>query len=165
MRNTRSSQWSGVGAVVAMSTSVCADTLNVPADYATIQAAIDASVDGDVVLVADGEFTGPGNRDLDLLGKAIIVRSVSGAESCIINVMADKNDPHRAFHFHTGEGADSIVQGFTITNGFMDRGGAILCEGGGLTAHRRLCLREQHRHVRTRPRTAAARSASPPWPA
>src|SRR5690606_42148061 len=32
---------------------------------ATIQAAIDAAVAGDIVLVADGTYTGPGNRDMD----------------------------------------------------------------------------------------------------
>lgn len=37
------------------------DELRVPAEYATIQAAVDASVDGDVVLIADGVYTGAGN--------------------------------------------------------------------------------------------------------
>ena len=34
----------------------------VPADYPTIQSAIDASVEGDVVIVADGVYSGPGNN-------------------------------------------------------------------------------------------------------
>ncbi|MCK4414565.1 MAG: hypothetical protein KAY32_13585 [Candidatus Eisenbacteria sp.] len=33
-------------------------------DFPTIQAAIDAALDGDEILLADGTFTGDGNRDL-----------------------------------------------------------------------------------------------------
>ena len=56
--------------------------------------------------------------------------SENGAAACIIDLQADENDPRRAFRFHGGEGADSVVEGFTIRNGFMDRGGAVLCEAG-----------------------------------
>jgi pectin methylesterase-like acyl-CoA thioesterase len=43
-------------------------------DFPTIQAAIDAAIDGDTVELADGTFRGDGNRDPDYLGKAITVR-------------------------------------------------------------------------------------------
>ena len=42
-------------------------------DFPTIQAAIAAVADGDVILLAAGTFTGEGNRDLDFLGKGITV--------------------------------------------------------------------------------------------
>ena len=54
------------------------------ADFDTIQAAIDAAFDGDVVLVAPGTYAGDGNRDIDFGGKAITVKSEAGPESCII---------------------------------------------------------------------------------
>ena len=111
--------------------SALADTLTVPDEYPTIQAAIDASVNGDEIIVRDGVYTGDGNRDLDFLGKAITLEGNVGAPSlCVIDIDASEGDPHRAFWFHTGEGGDSVIRGFTITNGFIDRGGAILCEAG-----------------------------------
>ena len=62
-----------------------AATIRVPADQPTIQAGIDAAVDGDTVLVADGTYTGEGNQDIDFKGKAITVQSENGAENCIID--------------------------------------------------------------------------------
>jgi len=41
----------------------------------------------------------------------------------------------RGFYFHTGEGADSVVDGFTITNGHAvwDYGGGIWCHSSSPT--------------------------------
>ncbi len=113
---------------VLTTSSAFAATLHVPVPFLTIQAAIDAAVDGDEVVVADGTYTGPGNRDIDFGGKAITVRSENGPGACTIDINANDADPHRAFHFHSGETAESVLEGFTIQNGFMNRGGAVLCE-------------------------------------
>ena len=100
-------------------------TLYVPGDYPTIQAGIDAALDGDTVMVADGTWIGPGNKNLDFGGKAITVTSENGAEYCII----DCEDDGRGFDFHSGEGEYSVVSGFTIQNGYLykDCGGGIKC--------------------------------------
>ncbi|MGD8451194.1 MAG: right-handed parallel beta-helix repeat-containing protein [Phycisphaerae bacterium] len=109
-------------------------TLNVPEDYDTIQAAIDGAINGDVVTVELGVWSGPGNRDLDCRGKAITVRSIVGSPTlCIINCEGSWNDPHRGFHFHSGETADTVIRGFTIRNGEAEFGSGICCEGSSPT--------------------------------
>ena len=108
--------WLGVGEV-----------LHVPADYACIQDAIDAAVDFDWVVLADGTYTGAGNRDLDFAGKLITVSSENGPAGCVI----DGEESGRGFHFHTLEPAASVVDGLTIYRGrslTSDSGGAILCD-------------------------------------
>ncbi|MHC4646278.1 MAG: outer membrane protein assembly factor BamB family protein [Planctomycetota bacterium] len=89
------------------------------ADFNNIQAAIDDANDGDTVVVADGTYSGVGNETIDFRGKAIKVRSAGGAGCCTI----DSDGWGLAFHFHSGEGPTSIVDGFTMTNGH-----GILCD-------------------------------------
>ncbi len=117
-----------LAAALGAAECVHADTLLVPEEYGTIQAAIDAAIGGDEVVVADGVYTGPGNRDMDFGGKAITVRSQNGTAACIIDIQADAGDPHRAIDFRSGETAESMLVGFTVRNGFMDSGGAMLIE-------------------------------------
>ncbi len=100
---------------------------DVPGTYANIQAAINASVNGDTVMVAAGTYTGSGNRNLDFNGKKITVRSVNGPADCNI----DCQGLGRGFYFHSYEDASSVVKGFTIRNGTANNadgyGGAIEC--------------------------------------
>ena len=105
--------------------------IHVPGDQPTIQAGIDAAVDGDTVLVADGTYTGAGNKNLDFYGKAITVKAENGPDHCVIDCEGSETDPHRGFYFHSGEDENSVVQGFTIRNGFIvepDDGAGIYCE-------------------------------------
>ena len=128
-------------------------------DYPTIQAAIDAVVDGDIIELTDGTFTGDGNRDVDYLGKAITIRSQTGDPAdCTIDRMGSSQEPHRAFHFHSGEQSGSVLSGVTITNGWAHddaRGGCIRCENASapvitncLFTHTRgaaaLCISQSH---------------------
>jgi hypothetical protein len=102
----------------------------IPVDYATIQAAIDDCNDGDTVLVAPGTYKGDGNRDIDFKGKAITVKSEDGPDTCIIDCRGWSGNLHRGFYFHSEEDVNSILDGFTITNGYVrSGGGGILCFG------------------------------------
>ncbi|KPJ53302.1 hypothetical protein AMJ39_05200 [candidate division TA06 bacterium DG_24] len=105
--------------------SAGATILHVPSQYPTIQAGIDAAVDGDTVLVADGTYTGDGNRDIDFGGTSIVVMSENGPEATIIDCEGSEQEHHRGFLFHTGEDANAVVQGFTIRNGYATKGGGI----------------------------------------
>lgn len=105
----------------------------VPQDHATIQAAINAAVPGDTVLVAGGVYSGAGNRDLDLMGKAITVRSATGASSCTIVAGGTSSQYHTGFISQHNETAASVIEGFTITGGHQFNGGAVMVLTGAPT--------------------------------
>ena len=107
--------------ILLMPGSAAGQTIYVPDDFATIQAALDAAADLYTIIVRDGIYTGPGNKNLDFNGKALTLRSENGPESCIIDCEGDG----RGVYFHNDETSASILDGFTITNGFMDTGGGI----------------------------------------
>jgi len=81
--------------------------------YQTIQAGIDAAVDGDTVIVRDGTYSGEGNRDISFNGKAITVKSENGPARCIIDGKG-KRSGSKGFKFSSGEESGSILSGFMI---------------------------------------------------
>jgi len=93
-------------------------------DAPTIQAAITLATANDTVLLAPGTYTGPGNRDVNFLRKAVVVRSEGGPSVTII----DCQGLGRGFKFVSGEQRTSVLTGLTITNGSAQRGGAIYCD-------------------------------------
>lgn len=109
--------------------------------YPSIQAAINAAIDGDTIILAPGTFRGDGNRDLDFNGKAITICSTDPNDpnivaTTIIDCQGSDADPHRGFYFHNAEDANSILAGITIMNGYATAslpgersGGGIYCEG------------------------------------
>ena len=100
---------------------------HVPAEYGTIQAAIDAAVDGDEVIIQPGTYTGQGNYNIDFKGKAITVRSIEPENPSIVaaTIIDPESGWHRAFYFHNEEDPNSVLAGLTIINCYGS--GAIYC--------------------------------------
>ncbi len=101
-------------------------------NYPDIQSAIDGVCEtGGTVILGDGTYDGPGNRDLNYGTKEITVRSQSGnPEDCIINCGGTPADPHRGFFFYTCE-VQQVLEGVTIKNGYdLWQGGGIYCVEG-----------------------------------
>ena len=99
--------------------NLSANIIYVPTDQPTIQAGIDSASGGDTVIVADGIYTGNGNRDIDFKGKAITLRSGNGFENCIIDCQGSEGDYHFGFIFNNAETHNTILEGFTIKNAWL----------------------------------------------
>ena len=84
------------------------NVIEVPADQPTIQAGIDAAVNGDSVVVAPGTY----HEVLNFHGKAIALLSADGPLVTII----DGQQRNSVFTFESGETRSSMVSGFTIRN-------------------------------------------------
>ena len=71
-------------------------------DAPTIAAAVDsADYSNDIIELADGIYTGEGNRDVQNLGKWVMIRSQSGdPEACIIDCQGSAEDRHFGFRFY-----------------------------------------------------------------
>jgi len=117
-----------VATLVLAGTSFAA-TINVPGDYTTIQAAVDAADNGDEILVAPGTYTGTGYVVVDTLGKSITLRASGTPEETII----DGEGARRVVECSGNEGADTIIEGFTITGGSSPYSGGIYCYGSSPT--------------------------------
>ncbi len=99
----------------------------------SIQAAIGQAATGDTILVEPGTYTG----NLNFLGKAIVLQSLSGASATTLCGTGDGP----VVTFNSWEQRDTILDGFRITNGTgakingrdYGHGGGILCIGSSPT--------------------------------
>ena len=88
----------------ALFSSANATVINVPADYSTIQAGIDAAVDGDTILVGAGTYNENIQISID-----ITIHSTQGVENTII-------DGGGGTGFDILQDSPGELKGFTITN-------------------------------------------------
>jgi hypothetical protein len=96
----------------------------VPGDYATIQAAIDAAVVGDVVEIACGSYQVP-----EIIMKSgITLRSAMGQADCVILEPADLQSGQRRLFRCVADDATAI-EGITFRYGVDGNGGPIYFEG------------------------------------
>ena len=122
MFKTNPIAWMGAAAcpvfILLGATVASADIINVPADYPTIQKAINNAEDGDEVVVAPGTYF----EKINFKGKAIWVRSSDGAD--VTTIDAEGNGS--VVRCISGEDSLTVLEGFTITGG----GGTF--NGGGM---------------------------------
>lgn len=128
--------------VLLVFTSIAnSNILNVPSGYATIQAAINASVNGDTVLVAAGTYM----ENINFRGKKIVLTSSyyqtnnpAAIYATIINGSNPVNpDSGSCVIINNHEDSTTVLQGFAITGGsgtkWTDEHGAgVYREGGGI---------------------------------
>ncbi len=104
-------------------------------DYSSLQAAIDAAVNGDTILVSPGVYTGDPLTAavMKTNGKQLTIQSTDGADVTII----DGEGVRAGLLCDNGEPIDMVVEGFTFRNGQAvdyDFGDGILWNlGGGIS--------------------------------
>lgn len=92
-------------------------TIRIPADYATIQAGLEAAANGDSILVAPGAYP----ENINFLGKNVRLVSIAGPEKTII----DGKKQSSVVTFATSEDSGAWLVGFTLKNG----GGTVTPDG------------------------------------
>ncbi|MBW2081128.1 MAG: right-handed parallel beta-helix repeat-containing protein [Deltaproteobacteria bacterium] len=106
--------------------------------YSSIQAAIIDAESGNIIEVCPGTYT----ENIDFLGKAITVISRDGPDTTLI----DGDLRGSVVTFDSGEGSDSILDGFTLIHGTgvssrLNYGGGIYCNSSSPTI-RNCCITE-----------------------
>jgi hypothetical protein len=90
----------------------------VPDDFPTIQAAIDAAGNEQTICVRQGIYY----ETIDMLGKDLTLRALEGPEVTVIDAFLSGT----AVLCVNGEDANTVIDGFTITNGLADNGGGMV---------------------------------------
>ena len=109
-------------------------------DYSSIQAGINAAVDGDTILVHPGTYVENVNFD----GRRIFLGSlfiVTGDTSYVSRTVIDGNQSGSVVTFAGGEDRTAFLEGFTLTNGTGNGGtleGAISCNNASPTIVRNI---------------------------
>ena len=93
-----------------------ANTRHVPVEYSTIQTGIDAALDGDTVLVANGTYT----EQLVISGKSITLASnylLTQNQNDINLTIIDGNNSSYVISIESSAGTETLILGLTIRNG------------------------------------------------
>ena len=112
------------GAMIMSTVSAVAATINVPADYLTIQVAINAASSGDTVLVAAGTYSPSINSELFPISMKNGVSLVgAGEDVCTL----DAENTNIVIYCSGINDTSTKIEGFTIINGNGSAGGGIYC--------------------------------------
>lgn len=117
--------------VVGLSGPATASTLRVPSEYSTIQEAVDAAASGDEILLASGEYSGPGNTRIEIIGIDLVLRSESGPRAT--RIAAPPSDSETwAFRVVLGTGNAVTISGIGFEFLAGRFGAAISASGQGV---------------------------------
>ncbi|MCK4292224.1 MAG: right-handed parallel beta-helix repeat-containing protein [Planctomycetes bacterium] len=119
--------WSYWSDSTEFTTEQTGEVTTVPGDYPTIQAAIDAAIYGEQIVVSPETYA----ENINFKGKNIILRSADPTDPCIVaSTIIDGNQAGSVVTFIGTEPPSCILSGFTITNGRGDNcGGGIYGNG------------------------------------
>lgn len=92
--------------------------------YPTIQDAMIAAQDGDEIHLAEGTFSGEGNRDVSFLGKEVTVKAAPDA-FVIIETYDPGRSTHAAFILTNGEGSGARIQKLHFQGGYTEDTGLL----------------------------------------
>jgi len=130
-----------LSALICFAANSYSTIINVPSQYTTIQAAINASVNGDTVLVAPGTYM----ENINFRGKNIVVTSTyytTNNPATIYSTIIDGSNPvspdtGSCVIIASGEDSTTVLQGFAITRGTGTKWNdehfaGVYREGGGI---------------------------------
>ena len=90
--------------------------------YCSIQTAIDNALDTDEIIVAQGEYF----ENVNFNGKAIILRSGNPNDAGVVmNTIINGGGSGTVVTCNSGEGANTVLNGFVITGGNASSGGGM----------------------------------------
>lgn len=107
------SVWSDTGSFVGYQGP---RTIRVPSEEPTIRAAVMAAASGDTILVADGVYSGDGNRVISFGGKDLVLHSENGPAVTIIDCGDSLGGLFDGFRVTANQDSASLVRGFTVRN-------------------------------------------------
>jgi len=113
-------------AVLLAAYSAFATIIDIPGDYPTIQQGINASFDGDTVLVQPGTYI----ENINFNGHNIVLGSLfltTRDTTYISATIIDGDSAGYVVKFDNSEDSTATITGFSIQNGYAGYGGGIYC--------------------------------------
>jgi len=95
--------------------------------FRKIGGAVDSAINGDTIIVAQGRYY----ENIDIETNGIVLTSTEPNDSTVVGkTIIDGNATDSVIIFEGIEGSETVLSGFTITNGYANYGGGVHCING-----------------------------------